>query len=353
MSLMSLRSCGSFYTSPVPPITVPLHAPPFGPGRWIQGPEVVMAGARGSVVLVDFWDFTCINCLRTLPYLRAWHERYASRGLVIVGVHTPEFELTGDPALIAAAVRDLEIPYPVLLDDSRETWHLYANHYWPAKYLADGRGYLRYEHFGEGAYGHTEEWIQRLLIETGDDQPMPPILVPLREEDRPGAVCYPATRETYIGYLRGKLQADEGYRPGEEVSHGGRPEPPEPGTFLARGLWRHEAEYLETREAGAGLDLVCDAAGVNLVVGSEDRGGGEVEVELDGRPVPPEERGGDVIERGDRGDRTLAVWERPRMVSLLASSEFRRRHLRLTFRTPGTRAYTFSFTTCVQGPSPS
>ena len=350
MSLMALQSLGSFYTSPVPPITVPLHAPPFGPGQWIQGPEVVMAAARGSVVLVDFWDFTCVNCLRTLPYLKAWHERYASRGLVMVGVHTPEFDFTGDAGNVAAAVRDLGIPYPVLLDDSRETWRLYANHYWPAKYLADARGYLRYEHVGEGAYGYTEEWIQRLLAEAGDDQPMPPILAPLREEDRPGAVCFPATRETYIGYLRGRLMADEGYRPGEEVSHRGRAEPPEPGTFSARGLWRHEAEYLEAREAGAGLELISEAAGMNLVVGSEDRGGGEVEIEVDGRPVPPDERGADVIERDGR---TFAVWERPRMVTLLASPEFRRRRVRLTFLTPGTRAYTFSYTTCVQGPAPS
>ncbi|HEX3126922.1 MAG TPA: redoxin domain-containing protein [Thermoanaerobaculia bacterium] len=334
----------------MPPITVPLHAPPFGPGQWIQGPEVVMAAARGSVVLVDFWDFTCINCLRTLPYLKAWHERYAASGLVVVGVHTPEFDFTGDAGTVAAAVRDLEIPYPVLLDDSRETWRLYANHYWPAKYLADSRGYLRYEHVGEGAYGYTEEWIQRLLVEAGDGQPMPPILAPLREEDRPGAVCFPATRETYIGYLRGKLMADEGYRPGEEVRHRGRAEPPEPGTFAARGLWRHEAEYLETREAGAELELLSEAAGMNLVAGSEDRGGGEVEIEVDGRPVPPEERGADVIERAGR---TLAVWERPRMVSLLASPEFRRRRVRLAFLTPGTRAYTLSYTTCVQGPAPS
>jgi thiol-disulfide isomerase/thioredoxin len=334
----------------VPPITVPLHAPPFGPGEWIQGPEVVMASARGSVVLVDFWDSTCVNCLRTFPYLRAWHERYAARGLTIVGVHTPEFEFTADPAMVAAAVRDEELPYPVLLDDSRETWQLYANHFWPAKYLVDARGYLRYEHFGEGAYGHTEEWIQRLLREGGDEDPMPPILTPVREEDRPGAVCHPATRETYVGYLRGRLRAAEGYRPGEDVRHQEPGEPPPPGMFAAHGLWHHEAEYLEAREAGAGLELVCDAAGANLVVGSAGEPAGEMEITVDGGPVPPEERGKDVIERGGR---TFAVWERPRMLWLIDSAEFRRRYLRLSFLVPGTRAYAFTFTTCVQGPVPS
>ncbi|MFL6202996.1 MAG: redoxin domain-containing protein, partial [Thermoanaerobaculia bacterium] len=323
----------------MPPITVPLRAPEFGPGEWVQGPAVSMAAERGRVVLVDFWDSTCVNCLRTLPYLKAWHERYSGRGLTIVGVHTPEFELTGDPAVVAAAVRAEGIPYSVLLDDSRETWRLYANHYWPAKYLADARGYLRYEHFGEGAYGHTEEMIQLLLREAGDAGPMPPVLAPLREEDRPGAVCYPATRETYIGYLRGRLLAAEGYRPGEEVRHRQEQEPAPPGMFNARGAWRHEAEFLEALEPGAELELVCDAAGVNLVVGSA---GGEAEVEVDGAPVPPHDRGADLVERDGR---TFAVWDRPRMVSLIGPAEFRHRSVLVRFLTPGTRAYTFSFTT--------
>ncbi|HYN20897.1 MAG TPA: redoxin domain-containing protein, partial [Thermoanaerobaculia bacterium] len=159
----------------MPPITVPLRAPEFAAGEWVQGPEVSMLASRGRVVLVDFWDSTCINCLRTLPYLKAWHERYSARGLTIVGVHTPEFELAGDPAVVAAAVRAEGIPYSVVLDNSREIWQLFANHYWPAKYLVDARGYLRYEHFGEGAYGHTEELIQLLLREAGDENPMPPI----------------------------------------------------------------------------------------------------------------------------------------------------------------------------------
>lgn len=291
-------------------------------------------------MLVDFWESTCVNCLRTLPYLKAWHERYAGRGLVIVGVHTPEFELTADPAVVEAAVRAEGIPYPVLLDNDRTTWQIFANHYWPAKYLVDQKGYLRYEHFGEGAYGQTEEWIQRLLREAGDQAPMPELLEPVREEDRPGAVCYPATREIYLGFHRGRLLAAEGYRPEEEVRHAPREEPAPPGMFSARGLWHHAAEYLETREPGAELELVCEAAGVNAVL----EPAGEAEIQVDGGPVAPEERGADVIERDGR---TFAVWDRPRMVRLVDSQRFRSRQLTLRFPAPGVRAYTFSFATCV------
>ncbi|HEX4966165.1 MAG TPA: redoxin domain-containing protein [Thermoanaerobaculia bacterium] len=325
----------------LPPITVPLHAPELAPGRWIQGPEVSIAFSRGAVVLVDFWEFTCVNCLRTLPYLNAWQERYAGRGLVIVGVHTPEFEMSADPERVAAAVQGEGIAYPVLLDQDKETWQRFANHYWPAEYLIDARGYLRYEHFGEGAYGETEEWIQRLLREAGDSGPMPEPLAPVRAEDRPGAVCYPATREIHLGFHRGRLLAPEGYRPEEEVRHRQREEgPAPPGMFAARGLWYHGAESLETREPGAELDLVYEASGVNLVL----EPAGELEIEMDGAPVPVTERGADVIERNGH---TLARWERPRLVRLVDSPVFRRRHLVLRFPAAGVRGYAFSFSTCV------
>jgi thiol-disulfide isomerase/thioredoxin len=323
----------------VPPISVPLRAPDLAPGLWIQGAELSMRSLRGRVVLVDFWEFTCVNCLRTLPYLKAWHERYAGHGLVILGIHTPEFDLSEDPALVSAAVVKEGIPYSVLLDVGRANWQRFANHYWPAHYLIDARGYLRYERHGEGGYGETEEMIQRLLREAGDSSPLPEILEPVRAEDRPGAVCHSATRETHIGFHRGRLLAAEGYRPDEEVRHAAG-EPAPPGMFSARGLWLHEAEYLEVREPGAELDLVCDAASVNLVAAP----GGELEIEVDGGPVAADERGADVVERGGR---TFAVWERGRMVRLIDSDAFRRRRLALRFPNVGTRAYVFSFSTCV------
>jgi thiol-disulfide isomerase/thioredoxin len=327
----------------MPPITVPLRAPELAPGRWVQGPPVSLVFARGAVVLVDFWESTCINCLRTLPYLNEWHRRYADRGLVVVGIHTPEFELTAEPDLVARAVAAEGILYPVLLDAERANWQRFANHYWPAKYLVDARGYLRYEHFGEGAYGETEEWIQRLLREAGDGALMPALLAPLRPEDGPGAVCFPASPELYLGWHRGRLASTEGYRPDEEVRHRGREAIP-PGMFAARGLWYHAAEYLEAREPGAELELVCDAAGVQVVLAPA----GELEVELDGAPVPGAVRGRDLVERDGR---TVAVWERARMVRLIEAPDFARRHLLLRFPRPGVRAYAVSFTSCLHQPA--
>jgi thiol-disulfide isomerase/thioredoxin len=300
--------------------------------------------SRGAVILIEFWESTCVNCLRTLPYLKAWHERYAGRGLLVVGVHTPEFDFTADPEVVAGIVAAEGIAYPVLLDRDKATWQRFANHYWPSRYLIDARGYLRYEHFGEGAYGDTEDWIQRLLREAGDTAPMPAILEPVRGEDRPGAVCYPATREIHAGFHRGKLLAPEGYRPGEEVRHRDREEgPAPPGMFTARGLWRHEAEYLEAREPGAEIEIVCDAAGVNAVLEPD----GEIEIAADGAPVAAAERGADVVERDGR---TVAVWDRGRMVRLIGGGTFRRRRLTLRFLAPGIRIYAFSFTSCVQAP---
>jgi len=317
----------------MPPITVPLRAPELAEGTWLQGPETTLAFARGGVVLVDFWEATCIHCLRTLAYLERWHRRYRERGLVTIGVHTPEFELSADPAIVRRAIEEHGLSYPVLLDAERATWERFANHYWPAKYLVDHRGYLRYEHFGEGAYGEIERWIQRLLEEAGDDRPFPEPLEPLRPEDAPGAVCRRPTAELYLGYHRGKSLAVEGYHPEQEVEHSGevRGGPLQPGGFGLKGRWLHAAEYLEARFPDAELELVAEAASVGLVVSGEGNGGGELTVQ-------------DLDERGLRH----LTWDHPRLLTLARSDTFRRWHLRLTFPRPGAHVYTVSFTGCVE-----
>lgn len=274
----------------MPPIDGPVRSPDFPGGTWLQGPPVSIhdhtknapQGEQG-VVLVDFWEATCVHCLRTLPYLEAWHRRYRERGLAVVGVHTPEFALGEDPAVVRSVIEEQGLTYPVLLDPDKAIWRLFANHYWPAKYLVDHRGYLRWEHFGEGAYAATERFVQRLLEEAGrgggeHGGPFPEPVPPVRVEDAPGAVCRRPSREMYLGYHhRGKLQSVEGYRPEEEVLHGGETlepleeAPSESGGFALEGRFFHAGDYLEVRSPEARLELVAETAGVYLVVSGPER----------------------------------------------------------------------------------
>ena len=184
----------------------PVHAPEFPPDvTWLQGGPLTMAGLRGKIVLIDFWDYTCVNCLRTLPYVKEWWRRYASLGLQVIGVHAPEFSFAREGGNVLREVREQGIQYPVVLDNEYAIWQAYANRYWPAKYLVDGNGYLRYYHFGEGGYGETESAIQQLLREQFAEILLPGLMEPVREEDRAGAVCYRVTPELYLGYQRGAI----------------------------------------------------------------------------------------------------------------------------------------------------
>ena len=152
------------------PATAGLHdhgtAPEFtGIERWLNSPPLQLEGLRGKVVLVDFWTYSCINCIRTLPHVNRWAEAYQAAGLVVVGVHTPEFAFERSTSNVEAAIRRFGIKHPVAQDNRYATWKAYANQYWPAHYLVDARGRIRYKHFGEGDYARTEAAIQQLLNE--------------------------------------------------------------------------------------------------------------------------------------------------------------------------------------------
>lgn len=141
-------------------------APEFtGIDKWLNSEPLTMQGLRGKVVLVDFWTYTCINCIRTLPHVKRWHEKYGGQGLVVVGVHTPEYPFERSTANVQSAIKRFGIPYAVAQDNRYATWEAYANRFWPAVYLIDKRGRIVYTHFGEGAYQETEAKIQALLAE--------------------------------------------------------------------------------------------------------------------------------------------------------------------------------------------
>ena len=327
----------------------PIHAPEFPPQvTWLQGGPIKLADQRGKIVLIDFWHYTCVNCLHTLPYVKEWHRRYGSLGLVVVGVHAPEFSFARESGNVLRAVREHDIQYPIVLDNDYAIWQAYANRYWPAKYLIDANGYLRYYHFGEGAYAQTEEAIQALLKETFPQILLPGLMEPVREEDKPGAVCYRVTPELYLGYQRGlignvadvKPDAPATYRdPGKHMD----------GHAYLEGDWLLAGEYL-ARPTGAQqestLIVPYMAKEVNLVVHPPTYGGAAtIAVAQDGAPLAAEDAGADVTAGATTS--TLTV-DTPRMYRIVNNRDIDRHELQLTTKSDGVALYAFTFTSaCV------
>jgi len=241
-------------------------------GEWVNSKALKISDLRGKVVLVDFWTYTCINCIRTLPYLKSWHEKYKDDGLVIIGVHTPEFEFEKSISNLKNAISDYEIEYPVMQDNDYATWRAFSNRYWPAKYLINKDGKIVYTHFGEGEYDKTEEMIQSLLNEAGS--------VVDKEIDNPDYTVETQTPELYLGLLRLKYFSSnelpaEGVRTYtvDEVS---------PNTFAFSGKWILTDEYANPL-SGSRLILNYYSKDVFLVMRTMDGKIGKVSVVLDGK----------------------------------------------------------------------
>jgi len=205
---------------------------------WINSPPVSMKELRGKVVLIDIWDYTCVNCIRTLPYIKAWHDRYAQAGLVIIGVHAPEFEFARQRENLEKAARDFELTYPIVMDNDYLIWTAYANSYWPRKYLIDKDGYIRYDHIGEGGYEETEKKIQELLAEIDPGLEFPEPLTDTSSRGAQGKVCYPMTPELYMGFERGKIGNREGFKPDGVVDYE-EPDTLIDGFIYLKGSWRN------------------------------------------------------------------------------------------------------------------
>ena len=254
---------------------------------WFNTPgdrPLSLRALRGRVVLVDFWTYSCINCLRTLPYLTAWDRTYRGDGLTIVGVHSPEFPFEKDAGNVEEAIERNGIHYPVAQDNDLATWSAYGNQYWPAEYFIDARGRVRYAHFGEGEYGKKEQIIRELLAEAGR---------PVATKES-GAHGIPpsagvTTPETYLGAARAERFVNPMLSPGAHEF--GTPSSPPPDEFAYRGRWRIALESA-TAEGGS-LDLNFGARRVYLVLGSPGHTR-HMRVLLDGRPIPDDIAGSDV-----------------------------------------------------------
>jgi len=323
-----------------------VRAPEIG-RLWLNSPPLSFRQLRGRVVLVDFWDYTCVNCIRTLPYVQAWHERYGSKGLTVIGVHTPEFTFAQYESNVERGIREFGLTYPVVVDSDREIWKAFANRYWPTKYLLDKEGYLRYAHFGEGAYHECEEAIRELLLETNPTLVFPPLMAPLRAEDQPGAMCYRPSGELYLGHGRGRIGNEGGFQV-DSIADYSLPTEPQENYFYVKGRWASTAEYMES--AGEGehiLTLKYEAAGVNLVMAAPRGGLCEVGIRQDGKPLARTQKTPDVrFRNASDGEQSYIAVQQARMYQLVKNQDFGSHVLELTCA-PGLAAFAFTFTSCV------
>ena len=234
-------------------------APGFeGGGRWINSDQLRLEELRGKVVLVDFWTYSCVNCIRTLPYLREWYEKYEDKGFIIVGVHSPEFEFEKDYDNVVRAVESFDLEYPVVQDNEFKIWRAYANRYWPAKYLIDKEGVIRYTHFGEGKYQETEKMIQELL---GEEMEL---------VDRMEVSHQTRTPETYLGYWRWASFASNERVVKDKLTEYTSPDNLRANEWAFEGKWEVKEKHSEAK-SGSKLMIRFEAKEVNLVMGSKTR----------------------------------------------------------------------------------
>lgn len=326
-----------------------VRAPEIG-RVWLNSAPLSLRQLRGKVVVIDFWDYTCVNCLRTLPYVQAWHRRYQDKGLVVIGVHTPEFTFAQYEANVERGIREHGLTYPVVLDNNRELWQAFANRCWPTKYLLDGDGYLRFVHFGEGSYAETEQAIQELLREINPQVSLPPIMMAVRAEDQPGAVCLPASPELYLGYGRGRIGNAEGFQQ-DAIAHYRFDGAIEEGCFYAQGRWASTAEYFESGEQGDNRIVVrYSAAAANLVLASPRSPSYAVILRQDGRPLTAAQATADVrFSKSGGSEESYVVVDRARMYALVDNHQFGNHTLELLCPQAGLAAFAFTFTSCVEG----
>ena len=289
-----------------------------GATEWLNSEPLDPAGLRGKVVLVDFWTLTCINWLRTEPHVRAWARAYRDDGLVVIGVHTPEFSFEREVALIRKAVEDRDIDYPVAVDSEYGIWNAFANHYWPALYFIDTEGVIRDHHFGEGEYAQSEERIQRLLGIEREFASVEGAGVEA-EADWPNL----RTPETYLGFARGGAL--------------GSPDDLRLNEWAPSGQWTIDSENVVLNEAGGSIAFRFHARDAHAVMsGGADRVI-PFRVLVDGE-APGESHGVDVDAGGN------GVLGSGRMYQLVRQrGEVRERTLEITFQESGAEAYSFTF----------
>jgi thiol-disulfide isomerase/thioredoxin len=314
---------------------------------YINTKPINLSDLKGKVVLVDFWTYSCINCIRTIPYLVEWNEKYADKGLVIVGVHAPEFEFEKDVDNVKVAVKKFGIKYPVIQDNDKGTWNAYENQYWPQKYIVDNEGFIRYDHIGEGGYAETEKVIQSLLQERtaqlAVDSSLPSTNNTVTETttipENVQSVDFSKINspELYFGYqfARAPLGNPEGFKPDQTVDYSlaNIDSDIKPNVIYLDGVWKNNADNMELQSETGRIALVYSAKSVNIVAG----GKGEASISEDGKALQGKYRGADLLEEGK------FTIDGQRLYNLSMHDKYGAHSIVIDVKGKGFQVYTFTF----------
>ncbi|MGA3348762.1 MAG: cytochrome c biogenesis protein DipZ [Candidatus Sulfotelmatobacter sp.] len=309
-----------------------------GAVRWINSPPLSSKSLRGKVVLIDFWTYSCINCLRALPYVEGWAEKYKDAGFVVIGVHTPEFAFEKERANVEKAVHDLKITYPVAIDSDYKIWQAFHNEYWPAHYFIDGKGRIRYHHFGEGEYGESERVIQELLKENGAQlSSSAAINIAAAGAEAAPDVVNRQSSETYIGYHRAQNFAST-----EPIAKDSRYDyKPLPRLSLNQwalgGSWKVSEENAVLQTAPGKIVFRFHARDLHLVLGTKDKKPVRFVIRLDGTP-PGEDHGSDTDANGSGMVQGHRLYQLIRQKGAVEDRTFE-----IEFLDPGVQAFAFTF----------
>ena len=290
---------------------VKIKAPEFQEVKWVNSRPIKLKDLKGKVVLIDFWTYSCINCHRAIPYVKKWHEKYGKKGLVVIGIHSPEFKFEEKEANVKKAVRDLGIKYPVCMDNRMRMWQLYNNNYWPAQFLVDQEGNIEYVHFGEGNYEDTEDSIQILLN-----------MRKKLEKDKTQPYMFDQSPETYAGFLRNQ-GLGSGLVSDKRCNYYVDRNEHVPNVIYPDGRWEQEKECLELKKSPGKISYLFNAREVNIVMA----------------PVNKPVRADVFID--NKKKRTIRI-SQPKMYNVFKDKKYKQRDLGIVFKGK-VRVYVFTF----------
>ena len=310
-----------------------------GATQWLNSMPLSSEMLRGKVVLVDFWTYSCINCLRTLPYLKAWNEKYRTQGLVIIGVHAPEFAFEKDQHNVEQAIHELGITYPVAMDNQFAVWNAFSNKYWPAHYLIDAKGKIRHQYFGEGAYQETERMIQTLLKEAHQGVlAMNDVLVQAAGEGATAAATgRERSPETYLGYARQQNFSSPETIKQDVVAQYHISDMLKPNQWGLSGKWRIAAEAANLQQSGGAISYRFQGRDLHLVLGSQGNKPVRFKVTLDG-VEPGADHGSDIDLQGNGVIREQRLYQLIRQNGKISEHTFR-----IKFLDADAQAFAFTF----------